>query len=108
MEKIEHFLERFIFASRWLLAPFYLGLVGAIVLLLVKFAKEGVTIETKEGKTRLLECKTIIPVLPFSPNKEIAERAKGKVAEIYTIGDCDSPAVIPDATKAGWNLGNSL
>ena len=75
---------------------------------LVKFAKEGVTIETKDGKTRLLECKTIIPVLPFSPNKEIAEKAKGKVAEIYTIGDCDSPAVIPDATKAGWNLGNSL
>jgi len=75
---------------------------------LVKFTKQGVTIETKEGKTRLLECKTIIPVLPFSPNKEIAEKAKGKVAEIYTIGDCDSPAVIPDATKAGWNLGNSL
>ncbi|MBU0501421.1 MAG: TIGR00645 family protein [Gammaproteobacteria bacterium] len=40
MKKIEHFLERFIFASRWLLAPFYLGLVGAIALLLLKFAKE--------------------------------------------------------------------
>jgi len=40
MQHIEHFLERFIFASRWLLAPFYLGLVGAIALLLIKFAKE--------------------------------------------------------------------
>ena len=75
---------------------------------LLKFSKEGVTIETKDGKTRLLEANTIVPVLPFSPNKELAERASGKVAEIYTIGDCDSPAVIPDATKAGWNLGNSL
>ena len=28
------------FNSRWLLAPFYIGLVGAIVLLLVKFAQE--------------------------------------------------------------------
>ncbi len=40
MKQIEHFLERFMFGSRWLLAPFYLGLVGAIALLLVKFAKE--------------------------------------------------------------------
>lgn len=40
MKKVERFLERFIFASRWLLAPFYLGLVGAIALLLFKFAKE--------------------------------------------------------------------
>lgn len=40
MKAYEQFLERFIFASRWLLAPFYLGLVGAIALLLFKFVKE--------------------------------------------------------------------
>ncbi len=37
---------------------------------LVKIGKEGLTIETKEGQTRLLEADDIIPVLPFSPNKE--------------------------------------
>ncbi|MDH5526045.1 MAG: TIGR00645 family protein [Nitrospirota bacterium] len=40
MKKIERTLESIIFNSRWLLAPFYLGLVLAIGLLLVKFAKE--------------------------------------------------------------------
>ena len=30
------------FASRWLLAPFYVGLVGAIAILLFKFIKEFV------------------------------------------------------------------
>ena len=40
MQRVEHFLERFMFASRWLLAPFYIGLVIAIGLLLVKFGKE--------------------------------------------------------------------
>ncbi|MDO9453643.1 MAG: TIGR00645 family protein [Stagnimonas sp.] len=37
---IEHGLERFIFRSRWLLAPFYVGLVGAIALLLYSFVRE--------------------------------------------------------------------
>jgi uncharacterized protein (TIGR00645 family) len=40
MNKIEHRLEVLIFGSRWLLAPFYLGLVLALALLLVKFGKE--------------------------------------------------------------------
>ena len=40
MKKIETMLEVLIFNSRWLLAPFDLGLVYAIILLLVKFAKE--------------------------------------------------------------------
>ena len=37
---IERNLERGIFASRWLLAPFYVGLVGSLALLLVKFVQE--------------------------------------------------------------------
>jgi uncharacterized protein (TIGR00645 family) len=44
MKKYERFLERFIFASRWLLAPFYVGLVGAIALLLFKFVKEFINL----------------------------------------------------------------
>ena len=40
MKRLEQILERFIFSSRWLLAPFYVGLVLAMGLLLVKFIKE--------------------------------------------------------------------
>lgn len=40
MKAIEHFMETFLFASRWLLAPFYLGLVGAIVILIWYFCIE--------------------------------------------------------------------
>ena len=40
LRKIEHALEGMIFNSRWLLAPFYIGLVGAVILLLVKFGQE--------------------------------------------------------------------
>ncbi len=40
MKSIETLLEALIFNSRWLLAPFYLGLVIGIGLLLVKFGQE--------------------------------------------------------------------
>jgi len=38
--KIEHALETLMFNSRWLLAPFYLGLVVSILVLLIKFGQE--------------------------------------------------------------------
>jgi len=40
MANIERPLERLIFASRWLLAPFFVGLVLAILVLLAKFGQE--------------------------------------------------------------------
>jgi len=40
MKSIETLLESLIFNSRWLLAPFYLGLVIGIGMLLVKFGQE--------------------------------------------------------------------
>lgn len=38
--KIEKFIETGLFASRWLMAPFYIGLVGALVILLFSFIHE--------------------------------------------------------------------
>lgn len=40
MKFLENILEALIFASRWLLAPFFLGLIVAIGVMLVKFGKE--------------------------------------------------------------------
>jgi uncharacterized protein (TIGR00645 family) len=37
---VERTIERFIFSSRWLLAPFYMGLVIALVVLLMKSLQE--------------------------------------------------------------------
>jgi len=39
MKKAEAFLESLVFRSRWLLAPFFFGLIVAIVAVLVKFGK---------------------------------------------------------------------
>ena len=37
---IERRLEQAIFSSRWLMAPFYLGLVVALLMLMIKFLQE--------------------------------------------------------------------
>lgn len=44
MRALERLLERLLFGSRWLLAPFYVGLVLAIVLLMIKFLRELVAL----------------------------------------------------------------
>ena len=40
LKNLEHYLEKTIFNSRWILAPFYLGLVLGIILLFVKFIQK--------------------------------------------------------------------
>jgi uncharacterized protein (TIGR00645 family) len=40
MKTIETTLEHWVFRSRWLLAPFFIGLLLAIVALLIKFVKQ--------------------------------------------------------------------
>lgn len=40
LRKIENLFENGLFASRWLLAPFYVGLVASLGLLLVVFARD--------------------------------------------------------------------
>lgn len=40
LKKVEFLLEKAIFDSRWLIAPFYVGLVIGILLLFVKFLQE--------------------------------------------------------------------
>ncbi len=38
--RLERALESGLFASRWLMAPFYVGLIGALLILLVVFARQ--------------------------------------------------------------------
>ena len=40
LKTIERNMEALIFASRWILAPFFIGLIVAMLVLLVKFGKE--------------------------------------------------------------------
>jgi 2,4-dienoyl-CoA reductase (NADPH2) len=69
---------------------------------------KGLTIVTKEGERQTIEADTIVPAEPLLPNPGLLETLKGKVAEVYLIGDCAEPKVIIDAVAAGYRVANSL
>lgn len=46
-EKIERWFERALFAARWLVAPIYVGLITALIVLVVMLAKSIVLIATR-------------------------------------------------------------
>ncbi len=49
MSKISQVIETGLFRSRWLLAPLYVGLVGTLILLAVRFVQEFINIITHFG-----------------------------------------------------------
>jgi len=65
-------------------------------------------IVTRDGEPQFLTADNVIPTLPFAPNRGMEEGVRSRVPEVYSIGDCDSPATIPEATAAGWRVGSVL
>jgi len=67
---IELTLEKIIFASRWILVPFFLGLIVGMLVLLLKFFKEmGLLIQ---GVIGLIEHDTVISILTLVDTALIA------------------------------------
>ena len=63
-------LEKIIFSSRWLLVPFFLGLIVAMLTLLLKFFKEmGLLVQ---GVIGLIEHDTVISILTLVDTALIA------------------------------------
>ena len=64
MKRAELALESWVFRSRWLLAPFFLGLLLAIVALLVKFVKQvwtlAVSVFTMDGDDIIIDILTLV------------------------------------------------
>jgi uncharacterized protein (TIGR00645 family) len=69
MKRIEDLLESGIFASRWLLAPFYVGLIVCLVLLLLHF---------------VIELGHFIPKLPRADQSEVILGVLGLIDITFT------------------------
>jgi 2,4-dienoyl-CoA reductase (NADPH2) len=74
----------------------------------VEITEKGLTIINKYNEKETIKADTIIPALPLQPNLELYESLKGKVPELYAIGDCKEPLLIVDAISAGMETARSI
>jgi 2,4-dienoyl-CoA reductase (NADPH2) len=74
----------------------------------VAITAKGLTVLTKEGYKRTVEADSIVPAIPMKPNTELFEHLKGKVPEVYAVGDCGNPRLIVDAIADGWRVGKEI
>ncbi len=106
---------------------YLIGLLGEANVLIMtnvnveKISEKGVTITQTitmdrtenqdvycKGKPRTIPCDTVVLAVGLEPAKEIYHPLRGKVKEIYTIGDCKSARKIHDAILEGFELGINL
>ena len=66
-----------------------------------EITEKGVRYTTQEGKEEALEADNIILALRRQPRAELSKALKGKVKELYEIGDCCAPRRILSAIHDG-------
>jgi uncharacterized protein (TIGR00645 family) len=110
LRNLERWFENILFGSRWILAPFYLGLVAAIVLLLTVFAREFVTMVPKamtmSVETAILKVLTLLD-LALAANLILVVILAGYenfVSKIDTEGHEDRPGWMGTTSFAGLKL----
>jgi 2,4-dienoyl-CoA reductase (NADPH2) len=71
---------------------------------------KGLVITTREGQRITIEADTVMPSLFIRQNLDMAEKLKGKVGEVYTVGSCvkPEPDLMVDAIAAGARVGHQI
>jgi pyruvate/2-oxoglutarate dehydrogenase complex dihydrolipoamide dehydrogenase (E3) component len=67
----------------------------------IRFEKGGLWVEDPQGTRKLEGFDSIVLALGSTPNDEIVKSLKGKVPEIYVIGDASKPREVMEALLEG-------
>ncbi len=70
----------------------------------IRFEKEGLWVEDPQGTKRLGGFDSIVISLGSIPNDELVESLKGKVPEVYVVGDASKPREVMEAVLEGEEL----
>jgi 2,4-dienoyl-CoA reductase (NADPH2) len=74
----------------------------------VEIDDKGLMIVNKDDSRQSLKADTIVPALPLKPDTALYDSLKGKVPEIYAVGDCQEPLLIMDAISAGMEAARNI
>ena len=65
----------------------------------------GVKARRDGDKYDFFEADTVVLAVGMKANRQVAESLKGKVAELYLVGDCVEPRRITQAIREGYDVG---
>jgi 2-enoate reductase len=68
----------------------------------LEIADRGVVIADKSGRRSMLEADTVVLALGLKRNERLLESVRGKVPEVYTVGDCVEPRKVINAIWDGF------
>ena len=110
LESMEQIIERLLFLSRWLLVPMYLGLAGALLFLVAKFAHEF--IHVAHGIIDLSERQVMLSVLSLIDITLVANLLlmvilsgyENFVSKIDVAGGSERPAWLSKMDFSGLKL----
>jgi 2,4-dienoyl-CoA reductase (NADPH2) len=96
----------------WIKLSKWLPKKGAVMISGVKeyveITDKGLIIINKEGNRQTIEADTIVTALPLKANNELPDALKGKVPEVYSIGDCNEPRLILHAVADGYRVAQEI
>ena len=81
---------------------------GASILTGVQYeeiTEAGVTVRTETGERRTVEADTVVLAAGARPNTELLTSVEGKVAQVFSVGDCVKPRGIREAVEEGYRAG---
>ncbi|MFC1937866.1 FAD-dependent oxidoreductase, partial [Chloroflexota bacterium] len=69
---------------------------------------QGLVVTTREGETKTIEADTIVLAAGAISNNKLYEELRGKVPEVYLVGDSVEPRTIRDAIADGFRVALEL
>ena len=74
----------------------------------IRFEKDGLWVEDPQGRRKLEGFDSIVIALGSAPNDELAESLKGKVPEVFLVGDASRPREVMEAVLEGEEVALKL
>ena len=74
----------------------------------ITVTKRGLSYVGMDGKKQEIEADNVMPTAPLLPNDELYRALKGKVPELYLIGDANQAGMMVHAIRAGYRTAKTV